>query len=59
MYFRQFGVVKKVVGQFYAFNHKIDSGIRRIILLLNEDVEARDIPGFTTTSDVIRRKLFL
>ena len=35
-YFRRFGVVKKVVGQSYTFNHQIDSGLRRIILLLNE-----------------------
>ena len=58
LYFRRFGVVKKVVGQSYAFNHQINSGLRRIILLLNEDVEARDVPGFVTTSDGIRKKLF-
>ena len=39
-------------GQSHAFNHQIDSD------LLNEEVEARDIPGFMTRSDSIRRKLF-
>ena len=57
-YFRRFGVVKRVVGQSYAFNHQIDSGLRRIILLLNGSVEARDILGFVTTSNGIMRKLF-
>ena len=56
--FRWFGVVKKVVRQSHAFNHQIDSGLRRIILLLNEDVKARDILGFMATSGGIRRKLF-
>ena len=58
MYFRRFRVVKKVVGQSYAFHHQINGGLRRIILLLNEDVEARDISGFMKTSDGIRRKLY-
>ena len=58
LYFGQFGVVKKVVGQSHAFNHQIDIGLRCIIFLLNEDVKSRDIPGFTTTSNGIRRKLF-
>ena len=49
---------KKVVGQSYAFSPQIDSGLRRIILFLNEEVGARDIPGFMATSDGIRRKLF-
>ena len=51
-------MVKKVVGQSYAFSHQMDSGVRRIILLLNESIEARDIPGFMAKSDGIRRKLF-
>ena len=46
-----------MVGQSYAFHHQINGDLRRIILLLNEDVEARDIPGFMKTSDGIRRKL--
>ena len=58
MLFRRFCVVKKVVGQSYAYNHLIDIGLRRIFFLLNEDVEARDIPSFMTTSDGIGRKLF-
>ena len=58
LYFRQFGVVKKVVGQFYAFSHQIDSCLRRIILLLNKYFEVRDISGFMATSNGIRRKLF-
>ena len=57
LFFRRFGVVKKVAGQFHAFNRQIGNGLRRIILLLNEDVEARDMPGFTTTPDGTRRKL--
>ena len=44
--FRRSGVVKRVVGQSYAFNHQIDTGLRSIILLLNEDVEEKDISGF-------------
>ena len=58
LYFRRFGVVKKAVGQSHAFNHQIDSGLRHIILPLNEDAEARDISGFMKTSDGIRRNLF-
>ena len=58
MYFRRFGVVKKVVEQSYAFNHQVNRGLRRIVLLLNKDIKARDIPSFMTTSDGIRRKLF-
>ena len=44
--------------QSHAFNHQVDSGLRRFILLLNEEDEARSIPGFMTMSDCIRRKLF-
>ena len=33
LYFRRFVVVKKVVGQSYAFNHQIDNCLRCIILL--------------------------
>ena len=44
--------------QSHAFNHQVDSGLRRFILLLNEEDEARNIPGFMTMSDCIRRKLF-
>ena len=46
MYLRRFGVVKKVVTKSHHFNHnhQIDSGLRRIILLLNEDVETRQRP---------------
>ena len=58
LYFRRFRVVKKVVGQSYAFYHQIGSGLRRNILFLNEDIEEKDIPSFMTTSDDIRRKLF-
>ena len=58
LYFRRFCVMKKVVGQFYAFSHRIDSCLRRIILLLNKYFEARDISGFMTTSNGIRKKLF-
>ena len=58
LFFRRFGVVKKMAGQSYAFSCQIGNGLRRIILLLNEHLEARDIPGFTTTSDGTRRKLF-
>ena len=58
-YLRWFSLVKKVVGKSHAFSHKIDSGLRRIILLLNEDDEARNIPGFMATSNSIRKKLFL
>ena len=50
--------MKKVVGQSYAFSHQINNGLRCIILLLNMDVEAPDIPGFMTRSHGIRRKLF-
>ena len=50
MYFRRFGVVKKVVRQSYASNNQIDASPRSINLLLNEDVEARDVPGFICTS---------
>ena len=57
LYLRRLGMVKKVVGQSYAFSHWIDSGLRRIALLLNMDVEAPDIPGFMTRSHDIRRKL--
>ena len=57
LYFRRFGLVKKVVGQSYALKHQIDSSLRNIILLLNEDVEARDIPDSMTTSDDTRRKV--
>ena len=58
MYFRLFGMVKKVVGQSHTLNHQINSSLRYIILLLNEDVEARDIPGYMTTSDSIWRRLY-
>ena len=58
LYFRRFSVVRKVVGQPHTFNQQIDSGLRLIILLLNEDVKATDIPGFMTLSNDIRRKLF-
>ena len=58
LYFRWFDVVKKVVGQSHSFNHQIYSDLRCIILLLNEDVVARDIPGFMKKSVGIRRKLF-
>ena len=58
LYFRWFDVVKKVVGQSHSFNHQIDNDLRCIILLLNEDVVARDIPGFMKKSVGIRRKLF-
>ena len=57
LYFRRFGLVKKVVGQSYALKHQIDSSLRNIILLLNEDVEARDIPCSMTMSDDTRRKV--
>ena len=49
---------QKVVGQSFAFNEQIDSSQMHIIFLLNEEVEARDIPGFMATSNSIRRKLF-
>lgn len=42
--------MKKVVGQSYASNYQIDASPRSIILLLNKEVEARDIPGFICTS---------
>ena len=58
LYFRQFAVVNKVVGQSHVFNHQIDSGFKCIILFLNADVEARDIPGFMTMSNDITKKLF-
>ena len=58
LYFREFGVVKKVLWQSHTFNHQIDSGLRSIIFFLNEYVEAGNIPGFMTTSNSIRRKLF-
>ena len=58
-YLRWFSLVKKVVGKSHAFSHKIDSCLRRIILLLNEDDEARDVPGNMATSNGIRKKLFL
>ena len=57
LYFRRFRVVRKAVGQSHTFNQQIDSGLR-LIILLNEDVKATDIPGFMTLSDDIRRKLF-
>ena len=41
--------MKKVVGKSYASNYQIDASPRSIILLLNEEVEARDIPGFICT----------
>ena len=58
-YLRWFSLVKKVVGKSHTFSHKIDSCLRRITLLLNEDDEARDIPGFMATSNGIRKKLLL
>ena len=51
-------MVKKVFGESFALNHQIDSGLKCIILLMNDDGEARDIPGFMITSDGTRRKLF-
>ena len=51
-------MAKTVVGQSYAFSYETHSGLRCIILLLNKDVEARDIPGSMKTSDYIWRKIF-
>ena len=53
-----YGSVKGIQRQTYHFNRRIDSGLRKIFLLLHDEVEARDLPGFITTSDGVRRKLF-
>ena len=50
MYFKRFGVVKKVLRQSHAFNHEINNDHRRIMLFLNEDISASDISGFMTAS---------
>ena len=57
-YLRRFVVVKKVFGQSFPLNHQIDSGLKCIILLMNDDGETRDIRGFMITPDGTRRKLF-
>ena len=56
-YLARFGVVRKVVGKSHSFNQQIDISLRHFILLLNEDVEARDIRGFMITSNGNSRKL--
>ena len=56
--FRNLRTVEGVQKQMHTFNCKIDSGLRKIFFLLHEGVEARNLPGFITTSDGIRRKLF-
>ena len=47
-------------GEEYGWAISITKSIvvRGAILLLNQDVEARDVPDFMTRSDGIRRKLF-
>ena len=45
-----FSVMEKGLRQSHAFKHGIRNGLRQIMLLLNEDVEARDISGFMTAS---------
>ena len=41
-----------------TFSHQVYSDLRQHILLLNEDIEEEDIPGFMITSDGITRQLF-
>ena len=60
LYLRRFGVVKKVVTKSHHFNHnhQIDSGLRRIILLLNEDVETRQRPTASGGNIFSKERIF-
>lgn len=55
---RVYGEIVKITKQGHKFANNIDSGLRKIFIMLNSDVQTRDIPGSIRTSDGIWRKLF-
>ena len=52
-----FGNIVKIVKQGHKFANHIDSGLRKILLTLDEGVQTRDIPGSIGTSDGVETKL--
>ena len=57
-YLQQFGKVIAITRKTHGFAKHIDSGLRRIFLVLHNDVRTRDIPASLRTSDGVWRKLF-
>ena len=56
--FQGFGNVVEIIKKGHNFAKHIDSGVRKIILELEEGVLPRDLPWFVRTSDGVLRKLF-
>ena len=56
--FQGFGNVVEIIKRGHKFAKHIDSGVRKIILELEEGVLPRDLPWFVRTSDGVLRKLF-
>ena len=56
--FQEFGKVVEIIKRGHKFAKHIDSGVRKIILELEEGVLPRDLPWFIRTSDGVLRKLF-
>ena len=54
---RGYGEILKITKQGHKFANNIDSGLRKIFVMLNNGVQTRDIPGSIRTSDGIWRKL--
>ena len=57
-YLQTFGKIEDIVEKKYDFPKHVDTGLWMILITLNEDVKARDIPTSLRTSDGVRRKLF-
>ena len=56
--FQGFGNVVDIIKKGHTFAKHIDSGVRKIILELEEGVLPRDLPWSVRTSDGVFRKLF-